>query len=275
MHRQAALSYVSKGLPVIPLCWPVEDKCGCGKGHLDRNIGKVPITEHGLKDATLTTLGVKEYWGRWPRANIGIVIPAGYFVVDIDAAHNGFDSLGKLQEAIGALPETLQITTGSGGIHFWYKTDKPIRNTARLAGYDGIDIRGIGGYVVAPPSLHRSGLRYEVSPIWDGEIMPAPPALIELCLAKQISATSSAPLLDGDIADGTRDSTLASLAGSMRRRGLPEAVIYTALSETNQRLCKPPLPDADVQRIARSIGRYTPDTQVTSGQQGFKGGVTL
>lgn len=268
----AALSYVTKGFPVIPLCCPVRGSCGCGRKHTDRAIGKVPLTTNGLKDATLTQLGVKEYWKRWPLANIGVVIPAGYFVVDVDIDHDGLYSLARLQEAIGALPETLQITTGSGGLHFWYKTDKPIRNTARLAGYDGIDIRGVGGYVVAPPSLHISGHRYAVSPIWGGEIMPAPLALIELCLAKQTSPTSSAAVLDGDITEGTRDTTLASLAGTMRRRGLSESVIYTALSEINQRLCRPPLPDVDIQRIAKSIVRYEPEI-ISQGKPRFNGGI--
>lgn len=266
----AALSYVSKGLPVIPLCWPDSDQCGCGRGHTDRAIGKVPLTTNGLKDATITQQGVRVYWEKWPQANIGVVIPPGFLVVDIDVDHNGFDSLHKLQETIGELTETWMIITGSGGQHYWYKTDKPVRNTVHLAGYEGIDIRGVGGYVVAPPSLHRCGQLYEVSPIWDGEIMPAPPALIELCLAKQTTATSSAPVLEGDIVDGTRDSTLASLAGSMRRRGLPESVIYTALSETNQKLCKPPLPDNDVQRIAKSIGRYLPEAE---GKPKFRGAI--
>ncbi len=267
-----ALRYVAKGFPVFPCCWPdYQGNCACGRNHQERDIGKVPLTTNGLKDATCTQQGVKEYWGKWPKANIGVVIPSGYFVLDVDVEHNGFDSLEKLQTAIGLLTETWMVTTGSGGQHYWYKTDKPIRNTVQLGGYDGLDIRGVGGYVIGVNSLHRCGQRYEVSPIWDGEITMAPAALIDLCLAKQTSSVIGAPILEGDIIDGTRDSTLASLAGSMRRRGLPEAVIYTALSETKQKLCKPPLPDSDVQRIAKSIGRYTPDS--VPGQIKYTGGI--
>jgi putative DNA primase/helicase len=272
MLKEAALKYIADKFPVFPLCWPdATGKCGCGRNHQDRDIGKRPLTEHGLKDATITILGVNEYWGKWPKANIGIAIPDGFFVLDADIEHNGYDSLGKLQESIGALPETLQITTGSGGAHFWYKTDKPIRNTVKLAAYEGLDIRGVGGYVVAPPSLHRYGQRYEVSSVWNGPIMPAPEALIELCLAKQTAVISNAPGIEGEISEGTRDSTLTSLAGSMRRRGLPESVIYKALCETNQSLCKPPLPDSDIQRIAKSVGRYVPDS--IPGQIKYIGGV--
>lgn len=250
--------YVRAGFPVIPLCWP--DKflqCGCWKQHVDNNIGKAPLLDHGLKDATLTQLGVKEYWGKWPLANIGVVIPKEYFVLDIDTKHDGYDSLLPLQEIVGELPKTLQITTGAGGAHFWYKTDKPIGNKVELAGLPGIDVRGLGGYVVAPPSLHRFGKRYEKSPVWDGAITQAPQALIELCL-KGKEPTSQANEIPAIITDGTRDSTLTSLAGSLRRRGLSEETIYLSLSEVNKRQCNPPLADYEVRKIAHSTARYTP-----------------
>ena len=83
---EAARKYIARGFPVMPLCWPGQDQCcGCGRGHQGKQIGKVPLTEHGSKDATLTQEGVNEYWGKWPDANVAIVIPEGYFVLDVDA----------------------------------------------------------------------------------------------------------------------------------------------------------------------------------------------
>ncbi|MFC1988048.1 bifunctional DNA primase/polymerase [Chloroflexota bacterium] len=269
-----ALQYANSGFPVIPLCWPdYNGNCACGRNHQDKAIGKVPLVEHGLKDSTLTTLGVKEYWTRWPKANIGVVIPEGYFVVDVDVEHNGFDSIGKLQRQIGELPETLLITTGGGGAHYWYKTPKPIKNTTRLAGLEGLDIRGLGGYVVAPPSLHCSGNRYEISPIWQGPIIEAPQALIELCLKRQPVESNASS--DNPISEGARNDTLTRDAGAMRRRGLSQDAILAALLVENRERCQPPLPEYEVRRIAGSVGRYQPEVTHSKSSHGYKGGVVL
>ena len=262
MRIDRAERYVRSGFPCIPLCWPVNGECGCGKGHEDKNIGKAPLTRNGLTDAATTVEQAKAYWTKWPDANIGVVIPDGYFVLDIDIAHNGYESLQRLQEVSGLLPKTLQITTGTGGAHFWYKTDVPIRNTVKLAGYEGLDIRGKGGYVVAPPSEHRCGGIYYKSNVWDGPITEAPQFLIDLCTAKPIVNNIPSPELP--ISDGERNDTLARIAGGMRRNGLGEEAIYTALSITNRDRCVPPLPDRDIQTIARSINRYPPEPHKTN-----------
>lgn len=265
--RDYALEYIANEFPVIPLCWPNNGQCSCGREHTDKAIGKVPLTPRGLKDATITIQGVSEYWHRWPQANIGIVIPPGYFVLDVDT--NGFDSLIKMEQDIGVdLPSTWLVITGSGGHHYWYKTNKPIRNTTRLAGYDGLDVRGIGGYCVAPPSQHRNGQYYTTSPEWQGPIVEAPEALINLCTQRQ--STTNPALSDKPLAEGVRNDTLARNAGAMRRRGFSEEAIYAALQITNQQRCLPPLPDKDILSIAQSIGRYVPEP---AERPRFKGGV--
>ena len=72
--QEAALEYVDKGFLVFPCCWPTESGvCGCGRNHKGRDIGKRPLTDHGFQDATQTHQGVKEYWTRWPNANIRLV----------------------------------------------------------------------------------------------------------------------------------------------------------------------------------------------------------
>ena len=252
---ERALQYAKSNFPVFPCCYPGVDGCGCGQGHTERSIGKVPLTRNGLKDASTDPAVVRSYWTQYPRANIGIAIPESFFVLDIDTEHNGFNSLTPLQEAIGLLPETLQITTGSGGVHLWYKTDQPIKNTTRLGNYEGIDIRGIGGYVISPPSIHRNGLPYKKSPVWDGNIMPASLALIELCLQRQPSQGEAGEEM---ITEGTRNDTLTRMAGAMRRRGASVKAIYSALSVHNQEHCSPPLGEKEIRQIAESNGRYEP-----------------
>mgnify|MGYP001586499620 FL=1 len=268
-----ALKYIAAGFPVIPLCWPISGQCACGRGHVERAIGKVPLTEHGLKDATLTQQGVKEYWGRWPKANIGVVIPPGYFVLDLDVEHNGFESIGRLQQTENfELTPTLMITTGSGGQHYWYKTSQTIRNTARLVGYGGLDIRGQGGYVVAPPSIHRNGLSYQIPPVWDGPITEAPAKLVELCLRP--AAIPASISQQGNILylEGQRNDRLSRDAGAMRRRGLSEEAIYAALQVVNQEQCQPPLAESEVRNISKSISRYAPQPQ-QEGRPRFRGAI--
>src|SRR5262249_8949386 len=118
---------------------------------------KEPATPHGLKDAT-TDLGVIErWWHTNPDYNIAIAPGAisGVFIADID----GFDAeveLRKLEAAHGTLPPTVEAITARGRhAYFQMPAGSDIRNSAgKIA--PGIDIRGNGGYVLAPPSVHPS-----------------------------------------------------------------------------------------------------------------------
>lgn len=258
IQLKAALNYIAQGFPVFPCCWTIDGKCECGRGHQGRDIGKVPLTPHGLKDATLMMTRAREYWAHWPSANVAIAIPPTHFVLDVDIEHGGFESLSKLQEKYDALPTTWLVITGSGGQHYWYKTNTPIRNTTGLDGLPGLDIRGTGGYVIAPPSMHRSGHRYETSEIWNGPIALAPKWLIDICSKTQ----ASQPTNDGSelpIPEGQRNDTLTRDAGALRRRGLSEKAIAAALLIENRERCQPPLPEDEVYRIAKSVCRYPPE----------------
>jgi hypothetical protein len=100
----------------------------------------------------------------WPTANIGLATGAKSrcWVLDVDPQKLGNESLEIIRPLLPNIAETLCAWTGGGGLHFYftYPTDgTAVRN--KQAVWPGIDIRGEGGYVVAPPSLHRTGLRYE------------------------------------------------------------------------------------------------------------------
>jgi bifunctional DNA primase/polymerase-like protein/primase-like protein len=240
----AALSYVARGWYVFPL-------------H-----GKVPLTSNGLKDASTDESRVRDWWGHRPDANVGIRTGAesGVVVLDVDPDHGGDDALAELERKHDQLPETIEALTGGGGRHIYFEhPGRVIRNSAgKLA--DGLDIRGDGGYVVAPPSLHQSGRRYE----WEVSshpdelaLAPLPEWLLEALTAE--SRRNGATQVSDAIPEGRRDATLASLAGTMRRRGMGEAEITAALKETNRLRCKPPLDEREVERVARSISRYEPE----------------
>ena len=122
-----------------------------------------------------------------------------------------------MQQRYGKLPDTMSVNTGGGGIHFWFKADD-VRNTTVLAGFSGLDIRGIGGYVVAPPSTHRSGKKY--SWLDRNPIEIAPDWLLTLCTTKRPLNSNNHSMNQGElIPEGQRNQTLASKAGTMRRAG--------------------------------------------------------
>ena len=166
----------------------------------------------------------------------------------------------------GALPKTLCVKTGRlgtdghrKGCHYYFRSPEgaAIRNSAGTLG-KGLDIRGEGGYVVAPPSLHPSGLLYE----WMDPVQPLadlPPWLLVKLAKAQPSNLPTPAMEQGEvIAEGGRNAHLTRRAGAMRRLGLSCEVITKALLEENQAQCRPPLPDAEVRIIAQSVARYEP-----------------
>jgi len=169
VSREHALRYAAAGWPVFPLRPAVVG---------DKDSGKRPLTPNGLRDATTNVNVIERWWDRWPDANIGVPTGSaiGAFVVDVDGPQ-GAASLTQLEEELGPLPDTKESRTGGGGRHlfFAWPNDREVRNKQDLLkGGSGIDVRGEGGYVVVPPSLHWSGRRYE----WphDDEREPAMPA---------------------------------------------------------------------------------------------------
>jgi hypothetical protein len=146
---------------------------------------KHPQTLRGLKDASTTPDTIKQWWRSMPYANIGLVTGAvsGVIVLDVDVRHGGDLSLSKLEQQHGALPVTWRFLTGGGGEHILFR--HPGGNVPNSAGKlgSGLDVRGDGGYIVAPPSRHISGNYYAVSEQHAPSTVPlaaAPPWLIEL-----------------------------------------------------------------------------------------------
>lgn len=260
----AAYAYVKRGWPVFPVHWPLADgRCSCG--HADcRQAGKHPATAHGFQDATTDLKIVAQWWRQWPEANIGLRTGETFAVLDVDTRHGGADSLRALLEAHGELPDTVMSLTGGGGKHYLFRA-RGVRNKAALA--PGLDVRGEGGYIVAPPSLHASGREYMWSPgraPGDVEIAPMPGWLHALVASKPMRKGEPVDGL-GFIADGERNVALARMAGAMRRQGMSPGAILAALNYENEHRCRPPLDAEEVEQVAVSISRYPPAGEVIVG----------
>lgn len=166
---RAALAYAGRGWPVLALA----------PG------GKVPACEHGVKDATTDPAPIREWWGRWPRANVGLA--CGELVaVDLDCK-NGADGRITWQaicarHGIDATGTVISLTP-SGGRHLVYAAaGRQARNSAGRLG-PGVDVRGRGGYIVAPPSRLSDGRTWRWDPAhhpYHVAIAPLPAALAAL-----------------------------------------------------------------------------------------------
>ncbi len=260
-----ALDYVQNGWKVLPLYHIDQyNLCSCGKGvHCDTP-GKHPCLNDWQHLATAIIPQVRRWFDRG-FANIGILTGNGLIVVDIDPKNGG--SI-EILERMGEVPRTRKVRTGSGGYHLYYSYDPSIdlRDTASVIA-PGIDTRANGGQVVAPPSTHISGNRYEL--IDDAQISPLPEWLLNILQAipteeektqgkkghtKDKKSTSSA---GKDIPDGARNDTLFREACKLRQKGLEEDEILERIRELNE-TCSPPLSDDELERIAASAGRYEP-----------------
>jgi hypothetical protein len=156
----AALALAARGQPVFPVHTPNTDgSCSCRRPECD-DVGKHPRTRNGLKDATTDPEQIRTWWTWWHDANVGMAT-GKIIVLDVDPRHGGDESLHDLEQQYDPLPDTVTVETGSGGRHHWFSPPQgaEIRNSEGKIG-PGLDVRGVGGYVLVPPSLHASGRRY-------------------------------------------------------------------------------------------------------------------
>lgn len=201
LHLMFATAYASLGWRVVPLEWVrVDGSCSCNGRSESCSPGKHPRTTHGLKDATTDGKAVTEWWRETPEANIAIVTgeASGIFMVGPDG-QAGIAALRDLEIANrelcnGGIPATVTAHSGGGGAHFLFKWPdrEPIRNKRSNRGLP-IDIRGEGGYFVAPPSTHASGQRYAwISGPFSPAVAVAPAWLLEWC--REAPATPARPV---------------------------------------------------------------------------------
>ncbi len=261
----AALAYALRGLRVIPLHIVRKDRtCSCGRADC-ATPGKHPLVPDWTDRATTDAGRIAIWFGNtYKGANVGIATgrESGIIVLDVDPRHGGDDSLDYLMYRYGRL-DTLTAISGGGGTHYYFAhPGAPIPD--RTAIMDGLDLKGDGGMVVAPPSVHESGGMYEFDGMegFETPIAPAPDWLVNFVRADRGDSsterqnTSTFRAFGKLIPEGERNDALASIAGYLRRLGAPKETILAALMAINESQCQPPLPDREVQTIAKSVARY-------------------
>lgn len=195
-----AQSYARLGLRVFPLA----------------PRSKVPLTPRGFKDATDDVDQVRRWWAERPDANIGIACgeSSGLFVVDVDGPA-GEAALAWLEADWGSLPITAEVRTGKGR-HVYLRHFPGARNTAGALG-EGIDTRGEGGYVVAPPSVHPNGSIYSWAPGRSPREQRRADAPEWLCKRLEKPASSPTPSTWKPTDERTSKRARAFVLGALRR----------------------------------------------------------
>lgn len=187
----AAAAYVADGWAVLPLHTVAAGRCSCGRDDC-KSPGKHPRLSDGVKGASTDPATVRRWWQVWPDANIGLATGAvsGRWVLDLDTQPRRAGELpGTVLDGTGGY----LVRTGSGGGHVYFHHHPGIGCRVGLE-INGVryaaDVRGDGGYVVAPPSLHASGRRWEAI---GGDICAAPDWLLAAVLRTDRPARPAAP----------------------------------------------------------------------------------
>ncbi|RYZ01650.1 MAG: bifunctional DNA primase/polymerase [Myxococcales bacterium] len=280
---EAALELARAGYEVFPL-YPAS-------ATHKTPIGKRPRCDHGHNDATTDEAQIERWWSEpergtrdaWqcsPDNNIGIAVPEGMVIVDIDPRNGGWETLEKI-EAEHGLDWAMSLTanTGGDGKQIYLSCEPGRRFPKNLDGHfgPGIDLKQCGGYVVAPPSKHKSGGAYA----WDqttGDIAPAPAWLTLLSKVKSKSDGAPAPAvpdgaelddlmrdkLDRAIeaiepfyAEGEKHYLALAVGGYFRNKSLPAIAARYVVSQ---------LPSEDYNgRIADAVWAWGPDVHKPRG----------
>jgi bifunctional DNA primase/polymerase-like protein/primase-like protein len=244
----AAIAYATRGFAVFP-CVPR---------------GKVPATQHGCRDATKNIAQIAGWWHENPYYNVAVATGpvSKVFVLDVDGP-DAEAALRKLEQLHGTLPPTVESVTARGRHLFFKCQNGAIKNSAGTIA-TGLDVRGDGGYVVLPPSIHPSGRPYVWSVDSADQFAEAPAWLSDLLAGKpkgHCQRQAKSPehwhsVIANTIRSGERNSTLTSICGKLLYAGLTElAFLYDVMCCINLVRCEQPLSESEVHTIVASVAR--------------------
>jgi hypothetical protein len=225
-----ALAWASVGVEIFPVYEVVASLCVCPQGAGCRSPGKHPYWHaadlpEGKKNATTNLAQIKQWWTRWPHANIAARMggAANLLALDIDPRNGGSASLSDFVEAHGN--EWLQTRchkTGGGGWHFFFSLPAGLEvHRAQLA--PGVDLKHGNGYVLMPPSTHVSGwyMVENATPV-----LPAPAWLVEeLTHARDAQPLKQIDFQDGQAARGQFGAGVRFFGVGERNNGLRDVAL--------------------------------------------------
>ena len=229
----AALEYLRRSWSIIPI----------------QESSKIPIIEwKEFQTRQPTEQEVRQWWAKWPNANIGLVTGAISGIVVIDIEKGG---------SVNGFTATVTSHTGGDGWHLVYEhPGVPIKNSVKhLAPLT--DVRGDGGYAVLPPSLHKSGKRYEwsISPD-DADFAPLPQLVLDKVKDTVVKKTDWAQFASEPVHEGERNNKAASYTGKLLHDLSPdlwETEGWVSLKEWNRVTCTPLLDEKELRAVFESI----------------------
>jgi hypothetical protein len=222
--------------------------------------GKNPLTPNGFKGATKERGMIQAYWSQHPKANVAIACggaSGGLFVIDVDGAE-GRESLQKIEAVYGRLPLTPMVLTGKG-YQLYFKTKNELGCRVKVA--PGIDLRGTGGYVVAPPSIHPNGKEYQWAPSRRHDEVEI--AILPDWFAKLIERKNDSGLVGKDwpsilaqrIPEGARNQTIASILGYLLHKRVNPILARQLIHGFNLFRLEKPLPEKEIEKTFHSIAK--------------------
>jgi replicative DNA helicase len=273
-NKDIALSYLKKGYSVIPVKSPQMIRADLATEEIIKQC-KVPLIGwKEFQNRRPTEEEVAEWFEMWPEANIGIVTGkiSNLVVFDLDS-----EDAVAYSEKQGGFPETVKALTGKGYHLYMQHPGFEIRNSVNKDLY--IDIRADGGFVVASPSVHGSGRRYE----WEEghsihEIDPAPcdpwmvdhlqkiasqskpakkkvPKTVEAVhtVKKSEKDNKYTDILKNGATEGNRNDTASRLIGHLFAKGIAEDEIWATVEMWNTSKNNPSLSKDELRRTFESV----------------------
>lgn len=255
--------YLNQRAPIFPVFGISNGICHCSRGNSCPTPGKHPITKAGFKNASSDPEVISRWHASYPNCNWAMATGklSEIFVFDVDPRNGGLDTLnGELKGK--HFPPTPTVKTGGGGSHSYYLYPKGPNEVRCGELYKGIDVKANGGYVLIPPSAHKSGRNYEWMSYlsWkDIEVSPPPEWLLKAIENKLKSRCSQhhygywSQYLSDPIQPGARHDTLVRFAGRLSGKNHEPQEILTIIHSINKTLCQPPLEADEVFRIVNWV----------------------
>ncbi len=278
------------GFSVFPSYGINDGRCACGDLECEHP-GKHPACAHGFKDASRDYGQLKTWLFQRQDRNVSIATEvSGLVVIDVDPRNGGDETWAAMVAELGeGIEDTVQVNTGGGGRHIYYEAPAGVRikSGSNVLG-PGVDLKAGGGAVVAPPSRHLLGPRYEWAEdhsIYDRKPADLPQALLDRILAAQSGTresdgedegggepTTGFDLLRalGGVTEGGRNEAIFKAACAFRSANVPKKVAAQACLEAAAK-CTPPFSKKEARAIvARVYKSYPPGREPRHDEPGHQ-----